>query len=241
MAMLDKSNSKLVTAERDNDIIMAADMRYYVVPEVKEMLKKANSDEEKAKAAFYDQLLDEGGKPFFVQTIGSAQIRKMVEKLTSEGRYSPSSNPASKITVQAEGSNPLAVNPSQTARLSTDLKAFELNDTPRKELERKNKQSDSREFGDTSTPRTELLTSTPGPRHELATNPVRGKIKLESPEWHELPAAEVQRRPELEGSWVPDLPELGVGNGEVDDGDEKKEKVGGRWKGKLKGLIGKGK
>jgi hypothetical protein len=250
LSKLEMVKSKLTKAEKQRDIMMVADLQYYALPEIEEKLKSLKIDEEKASAALYDQLLDEDSKVFFTNTIGSAQVRKVVEKLTSEGRILPNSNSTFKAAMPVESSEPSATPDLRSELPSSDRRVAsselpnhqqppELSNTSRTELEGGTARS-PQELSDTS--KAELEASTPGPRYELATSSIRGKVELESPERHEVPAADVQRRPELEGSWVSDLPELGNGNSKTDgDGEAEKEKEKGRWKGKLKGLISKGK
>jgi ATP-dependent Clp protease ATP-binding subunit ClpA len=271
---LETTKSNLANAEKHGDIMKAADLKYYVVPELEEKLKQLKSDKDKASSALSNQALNEASKVFFTQVITSTQVRKMADKIDSERNHLPRSDFTSKATALMGSSELLASDIRETAtelpdpetpavtstnqtldqrsempsfdkhlepsELSTHQNPPELSDTSRMELEGVTTH-DMQELNDTS--KVELEASAPSPRYELATNPIRGNIELESLERHEVPAADVQRRPELEGSWVPDLPELGDENSKV-DGDatgEKMVKEKGRWKGKLKGLIFKGK
>jgi ATP-dependent Clp protease ATP-binding subunit ClpB len=65
ISKLETAKSKLAKAEKQRDIMMAADLKYYVLPELEEKLKRLKSDEEKASAALYDQILNEDSKVFF--------------------------------------------------------------------------------------------------------------------------------------------------------------------------------
>jgi hypothetical protein len=179
--------SKLTKAEKQRDLSMVADLQYYVLPEPEEKLKSLESDQEKASAALYDQILDEDSK-VFTHTIGSAQIRKMVDKLTSEGRILPNSDSAFKAAMLVEGSESLAApdlknelpcsgRSLESSELPTHGKLPELSDTSRTELEGGTTRG-PQELNDTS--KAELEASTPGPRCEFAATPIRGKIELES-------------------------------------------------------------
>ncbi|KAE9375218.1 P-loop containing nucleoside triphosphate hydrolase protein [Stipitochalara longipes BDJ] len=273
MSKIGVAKSRLVKAEKERDYRKAADLQYYALPDLEMTLKQLKIDKESASAALYDQIIDEDSRAFFTHTISSVQVKKMADRLAAEGRIAPRSDPNSKATIPIDHGDSLtsdlreiaaelrhAATPTPTSlsvaldqknelpssdrmaagELPTHQKPSELSNASRQEPDGTTAHG-PQELSDTS--KAELEASRPGPRYELANNPSLGKIELEDSKRYEAPAADVHRRPELEGSWVPDMPELGDGETSKGEGEReaKKEKERGRWKGKLKGLMSRGK